>query len=181
LIKLKRRLKHQKEKCCWYFVFQQDDGYLPWWARTFLSENYGHVFAISQAGPVTTEVNSKHSKLHIDVRYNEDNTPLNVDMLAIAYKMEGYIVVRWDGYYTKDFTSHHWTNFCAGCVTVCKGLIGIAEPIFTPYQFFRYLVYNGGIVLTQEIVTEYIQTGEWATTNIRGNHSGNEETDEARQ
>jgi hypothetical protein len=70
--------------------------------------------------------------------------PFTADLLALDCTLRGDTVVSITWPVSKESTSHHITNCFPGCVTLAKSVLGIADWVFTPSQFYRWLLENGG-------------------------------------
>lgn len=114
--------------------------------------NYTHVAAFSQIGNFVQVIDPIASKIEVQLRVHPlgPEAVLSADIIAIDFIAHGATVIKIDYDVDETLTSHHITNFFPGCVTICKGLLGVAEWVFTPWQFKQWLMDNGGELLDKD-------------------------------
>jgi len=108
--------------------------------------NFTHVVAFAQVGNFVQVLDPIASRIEVQLRVHPlgCHQPLPADIVAIDFIAHGAEVVKISYPVDETLTSHDITNFFPGCVTICKGLLGVAEWVFTPWQFYQWLLGNGG-------------------------------------
>ena len=126
-----------------------------------LRGNYNHVLAFCQSGPVVQVINPLGSHTEVSLRVHPQGIDYHLDaeFIAMDFTYFGADVVKLVWPVDASLTSHSLTNFFPGCVTMAKGLLGISEWVFTPWQFKQWLSENGGELLTEKRLAE-LET-EW--------------------
>lgn len=76
--------------------------------------------------------------------------PFQAELFALDSALRGADVVRIDYAIDKTPTAHAITNFFPGCVTIAKGILGICDWVFTPWQFYCWLLDHGGVEYTKD-------------------------------
>lgn len=111
--------------------------------------NFTHVLAFSavEGLPFIQVIDPVRSFTDVRILYHPHGSHilLNPDVIALDFSCYGGRVVRLETFVSRRPRSHHLTNWFPGCVTVCKGLIGLADWVFTPWQFYRWLLEHGGV------------------------------------
>lgn len=125
--------------------------------------NFSHVLAFSQVDNYVVVLDPVHSHLDVSLRIHPHGPEktLPVDVIALDFALhDNAEIVKIEYPVDKTFTSHAITNHFPGCVTLCKGLLGVAEWVFTPWQFYQWLLENGGEPFTKEkqeaLITEMV-------------------------
>lgn len=153
---LKRRLARQvDEEVTWYFAFYKSGRVtLPLWMEWLMKGQYTHVLAFAQSGNVVTVLDPIHSHTNVGIRRHPLGWEhvLPVDFIALDFILFGGDVVKITRKVMKSQTSHDATNYFPGCVTMAKGLLGLSDWVFTPWQFYQWLLENGGVEYTQEVM-----------------------------
>jgi hypothetical protein len=147
------RLKRQKQERTWYFAFFKSSQYsLPAWMRWCMRDNYTHVLAFSQVDNYVQVVDPVQCNIEVSIRIHPLGREhfLHADFIALDFMVRGADVVKIVYDVDATPTSHTLPNFFPGCVTIAKGLLGISEWIFTPWQFYQWLLENRGELLTEE-------------------------------
>lgn len=114
--------------------------------------NFTHVLAFSKVDNSVVVINPLHSHTSVDLRMHPEGCHLELhpDFIALDFAAHGGTVVKITRDVDQTFTSHAITNFFPGCVTMAKQLLGVAEWVFTPWQFYRWLLENGGELYSPE-------------------------------
>lgn len=128
--------------------------------RYCVRHNFTHVVCFSQVDNYVQVIDPTVSCIEVSLRIHPAGCHLSlpVEFIALDFAAHGAEVVEIVYPVDKTHTLYRLTNFWPGCVTIAKGLLGIAEWVFTPYQFYRWLLENGGEVLTQEKQDALIDT-----------------------
>lgn len=137
----------------WYFAFSNTGpNLLPGWVAWVTRGGFRHVRCFSQVDNHVLVVDPSYHRLelHIFSHPRGAGWPLPADLLALDCHARGETLVRITWPSTHDITMHHITNWFPGCVTVAKSVLGIADWVFTPSQFYQWLLSNGGELFTQE-------------------------------
>jgi hypothetical protein len=146
-------LKAKTELKTWYFAFFKNPRQrLPAWIKFCMRENYSHVLAFSQIHNFVQVLDPVHSHLDVSLRIHPSgcHLPMPVDFIALDFALHGAEVVKITYPVDRTPTTITFTNLFPGCVTIAKGLLGISEWVFTPWQFHQWLLENGGELLTKE-------------------------------
>jgi hypothetical protein len=153
---LKKRLARQvEEEVTWYFAFYKSGRIsLPLWMEFCMRGQYTHVLAFAQSGNVVTVLDPIHSHINVGIRRHPAGWEhvMPVDFIALDFALFGGDVVKITRNVMKAHTSHDATNYFPGCVTMAKGLLGLSDWIFTPWQFYQWLLENGGVEYTQDVM-----------------------------
>ncbi len=147
------RLKSQKVLRTWYFAFSRDgQGRVSWWLDLFMKGQFTHVLAFSAIDNHVLVVNPIQSNIEFVLNFNPAgcHLPMPVEVIALDFALHGHEVVKIDYAIDKEPTSHALTNFFPGCVTIAKGILGISDWIFTPWQFHQWLLDHGGELFTKD-------------------------------
>ena len=158
---LKRRLSKRFDERDWYFAFfESSRRELPWYLFDFLKPGFKHVIAFSSTGLDVVVLDPIAKYLDVQVRSNPAGRHLSCppDYIAADFFLNGaskVLKIRWKSLHT--FTSHNVCNSYPGCVTLMKTLLGVANFVLTPWQFYNWLLENGGEEYTHEIVSDIVK------------------------
>ena len=141
-----RRLRRVTEPREFYFVFTKGPRYMPWYLRNRLKPGFGHVMALGQQGIYGILYDLCHKGFSNKFLKNPKGEPYvyPVEFMVAALYRDGAKVIRIEWELDARPTLYHITNFFPGCVTFAKQLLGVALWVFTPYQFYQWLLANGG-------------------------------------
>jgi hypothetical protein len=110
-----------------------------------------HVLAFAQVDNWVQVIDPVATHVQIELRRAQDPAVIiPAELIALDFAYHGGTVVRIDFPISRTLTSHHLTNWFPGCVTLAKNLLGVAEWVFTPNQFYHWLLENGGQALSTE-------------------------------
>ena len=125
---------------------------MPGWMEWLMRGNFTHVLAFSKVDNFVQVIDPIHSHTEVGLRMHPMGPAheLHPDFIALDFALNGGTVVKITVHIDACHHSHSITNFFPGCVTLCKGLIGLSEWVFTPYQFYGWLLENGGEEYTPE-------------------------------
>lgn len=146
-LKLNRRLKLKKQDREWFFVFFAGDERLPWYVKPFLTEGFEHVICFAQANYDVVVVDPTYRWLEAMIYSNPAGRHLvcPAEYIASDFYLQGGRVVRIKYPSDSSLTSHHFTQYFPGCVTIMKSILGVSPWCWTPFQFYRWLLENGGL------------------------------------
>lgn len=157
MIRLRARLSKKVETKDWYFAFfDSNDRELPWYLSDVLKPGYKHVLAFSSTNNDVLVIDPIARFVDIQLRSNPmgRNYSCPPDFIAADFFLNGatkVLKIRWNADHA--FTSHDISNCYPGCVTLMKSLLGVAVWVFTPWQFYNWLLDNGAEEYTHEIVS----------------------------
>lgn len=152
---MRASLAKRSEEKTWYFIFNDSghNAFIPFWAQCVIKPgDFKHVFCCSQMDNNVIVLDSLASHIECNLYGHPSSRylPLPVDTFVLNYWLDGYSVVKITYPVTKEPNLHDCTNFYPGCVTFCKGVLGISDWIFTPQHFYEWLLDNGGELLRIE-------------------------------
>lgn len=129
------------------------------WQEWLMRGNFSHVLCFSQANNQVVMLDPVQSNMKVLVHNHPHgcHLPLYAEVIALDCSLNGGTVVRITMDVDKTPTSHAITNFFPGCVTIAKGLLGVSAWVFTPWQFYVWLLEHGGVLYDralQEVVFE---------------------------
>jgi len=149
----------------WYFAFETDNSssnILPWYITLFMKkDSLAHILAFTHIGDEQTIIYNPVFSGLVTHLVND-----HADVVAAKLKRGEYDkVVKL--IYNKRIRSisHTVPNAVPGCVTFAKNLVGSSDWVFTPLQFYNWLIEKGGMDISQEdaidiLKEEYSDYGE---------------------
>lgn len=156
-----KKLQGKKKMVSWYFAFYKNDGWEPaWWLRLLNPGKYQHVVAFSQCDNLVAVIDPRESNTEILMHRHPEgyHLPLSADAIALDCCLRGADVVKIEYAIDKTPAAHSITNFFPGCVTIAKGVLGISDWVFTPWQFYCWLLDHGGIEYTSDKQDAIVET-----------------------
>lgn len=145
----------------WYVVFKRSEYNIPWWQKIpllFSPRDFWHVFLFAQSGQFIQLVETYNGNVDITIIADEDDPRKLVpaEGLALLYVEAGYHVVRIKlESNLKGFKL--LGNLVPSCVSVVKVVIGLANFVVTPYGLYKWLVENGGEIITSQVYQKEVE------------------------
>lgn len=133
----------------YYVVFRKSPEGLPWWQRMFVwKPEFEHVGVIMQLGCDVLVCDASENGMWFNKVFDPEIKGGYVDAEAVAeqYVSEhGWRVVAWES--DKTDSIFHPSSALPTCVTIVKAIIGRRSWECTPWQLYKGLIRDGGIIM----------------------------------